>query len=1242
MNTKKLLSMLLVSLGVVTLGLTSCGETSSEPSSEPSTPSVVPSTPEESSPSVESTTPEESSPEESTPSEESSSPEEVLPEETAFDVTFNYNDPENSLTVWTGTPVNGTIAPHPENISENPDIEDKYTAPIPRGDECDVNNGYYYFAIDANGYLVYASYGLGDGYGSPCDGYYHNQETKDIFEAEYWSLHLEYDFWPAVTTDGRKAWTLFDFIIPEDGFVVKGHADEPVFKSFWKELTGQGSAKKADNSYLENQVAPGSFNNFYFSINEDRQLSMRERTEAEIAVDGEQEEETPAIRFEYDEVIDAVPTYTSVADVNALDLSAGATVENVKGVITNIRGGNVIMEDENGNAILIYDNTLQDSYVVGDTIVVSGEAVLYNGHPELKNLTSVVKVEGYGQVKLDSAIEVTEENVAEVWTLANNYQVMKLVKAKVVEINSSGSSKLQLGETEVVLYKATFPETVQVGDYIDVTCTMESYKETVQGRPVSAENAIVKYYGVNVDVDGVDGEKETETYLAALGEQVTMVASHADKAYQFKHWEKLTVGEDGTETWEKVSESSSYTVTITETTDTYRAVFGFGPWENLDGNMELALQVAPSTNNADAGGDAFAVITDPNAKFHTDGNWNNGLFNTSWRYIIVVDAEGKVAYAVFCPANGYGGPSGSGYYRHSDYADYMTNPAFNILEGYGPWTPEDASASGKFEIVVPEGGFIITSHGSANNDLIKALTNDKITETADSGLVNSVDGGADETRVYYDEANNEIRIYNSAATESDVVITDNGDVVRHAAGAELYNGTDWANGVWANYMIVDSEGVIAYNAWNIGCGYGLPGGYYANPKYAENNPCVVVGEDGTTKIVVPEGFTGLKFGYGDYLNSLYSALSYGQITHSILDQNGYGSDAKAWNSLANPFIAADARVMVKNGLLIVNGGTEPVRDPQPSLNEVVPGAISVWDGTVAPVTGDYTIAVDATGKVIYASYGLGGGYGGPADGFYHDGTYAAVPGELCGIFDLDAEFAPWPNVTEDGRNAWGLYTLTVPEGGYILSGNADAMDDLILELTGLNVVDFSDNQLFENNVEDGALNGKVVTVTTEGEVSVTVGDYVPPVEEQTVTIDTSAATVFTGAEGENVALGDWTVAFNAEGRVIFASRTSDGYGGPADGFYHDGEYTVVAGQTSGIFALDAEFAGWPNVTEDGRNAWTLYTVVVPEGVTIVTGDDATMLPIMQAIFGSELTELTQTYFENTLKDGDMNHVKVTR
>ena len=57
---------------------------------------------------------------------------------------------------------------------------------------------------------------------------------------------------------------------------------------------------------------------------------------------------------------------------------------------------------------------------------------------------------------------------------------MKLVKAQVVSIDAKGTSKVKLGETEVALYKVTFPETVAVGDYVDVNITMEAYKETPQ------------------------------------------------------------------------------------------------------------------------------------------------------------------------------------------------------------------------------------------------------------------------------------------------------------------------------------------------------------------------------------------------------------------------------------------------------------------------------------------------------------------------------------------------------------------------------------------------------------------------------------------------------------------------------------------------------------------------------------------------------------------------------------------
>ena len=115
-----------------------------------------------------------------------------------------------------------------------------------------------------------------------------------------------------------------------------------------------------------------------------------------------------------------------------------------------------------------------------------------------------------------------------------------------------------------------------------------------------------------------------------------------------------------------------------------------------------------------------------------------------------------------------------------------------------------------------------------------------------------------------------------------------------------------------------------------------------------------------------------------------------------------------------------------------------------------------------------------------------------------------------------------------------------------------------------------------------------------------------------VTIDLTGVRVYKD-NNEIISLSDYTVAFDANGKVIFASCTASGYGGPADGFYHDGNYKWAAGETNGIYSLDYNFAPWPNVTSDGVNAWTLYSVVVPEGCSIVTGTADQMLPIINKI-----------------------------
>ena len=168
-------------------------------------------------------------------------------------------------------------------------------------------------------------------------------------------------------------------------------------------------------------------------------------------------------------------------------------------------------------------------------------------------------------------------------------------------------------------------------------------------------------------------------------------------------------------------------------------------------------QVAIKKTNADS---ELSVWTEAGTKFRTvssvedSGKVNYSWLGNGWRLYIVCDSEGKVMYAVCMPPNGYGGPSGDGYVVHADYADYTTNGAFNILEGYGPWTSENPNPSNLYEVLVPEGGFAITCYGESMRTMITLLSEGAISygESVDSVLprLNSNDGFSDNMRISYD------------------------------------------------------------------------------------------------------------------------------------------------------------------------------------------------------------------------------------------------------------------------------------------------------------------------------------------------------------------------------------------------------------------------------------------------------------------------------------------------------------
>jgi hypothetical protein len=122
----------------------------------------------------------------------------------------------------------------------------------------------------------------------------------------------------------------------------------------------------------------------------------------------------------------------------------------------------------------------------------------------------------------------------------------------------------------------------------------------------------------------------------------------------------------------------------------------------------------------------------------------------SWRTFAIFDGAGKLAYAGWCMANGYGSPAA--YTYATTYEDYTTNPAIVLGDTF-------AENAADFELVIPEGGFAITAHTNGANELAKALTNGVLAEPGADLNVKTADAVVKAT---YDENNGRVEFVNYA------------------------------------------------------------------------------------------------------------------------------------------------------------------------------------------------------------------------------------------------------------------------------------------------------------------------------------------------------------------------------------------------------------------------------------------------------------------------------------------------
>lgn len=1028
MNSKKLLRSLLVAIGALSITLVACKK-NDKPSSSTSSTSDTTSTSTDSTSSTDSTTSTDST---------SSGGEQVDTPET-YELAYNYNDP-TEMAVWTPFPIDdGTLVSEAPTIKEGEAVSDKEEAVGRHMVGIDTTDGtksnLYNFVIDEDGYLIRATWGLkNSGYGGPGDGWYYNVAAADYdpFKHEAFVLHEQWAPYDAtVEIDGVvvNAWTLYDEVIPENGFTITTPATSPQFALLWDQLFSEyygthgnvvinSTPLSKTNALLESIVPKQALNKWYFSLDADGLLSVRLRTADETKVydkefgDYFQEVETPAINCPKE---DAVTVFDSIGTViSEADESKTYTV---KGVVTSIHADkNLIIQDETG-AIDAYDSTgnfipaiESTTFKAGDTVIVKGTYDNFNGKHEIVATEALKVVTKAGKLDPATPVVVTSENSDTVFTAANVNAFVKLQKVTLGEINKEGTTTVT-GPTgiEYAVYKIHLDETtVKAGDVADITGVIDVYKGNPQLRTDSIAD-VAKYLKVTLSAGSTkEGDTEFTTTLTGadsytFGSNVTIKADFVD-GYVFIGWYAVTTDAEGNEVvaTEPVSTDNEYKFQIAADVH-YRAMFESNPME-ADSNPVFG-ELAIDTNNVDAGVDAISAWDEGQyirkVTEDSDGEVTvNWAATNGWRTYLVVDENGKIAYFVASPDTGYGGPTGESYYAHPDYDDYNTNPVFEILPGFDPVYVDGGTAHNLYNVVVPKGGIGISANGTDLDALLSALTNGKVTKYDSSMLAtyNSRTFIDESVRVYYDEATNKIivkgSIYKNLELVNASIVTVNGEAYTPSENPEKDIKVNDVVEIQAN----DSE---TFLKWQLnGADIGTKTHSSGKPIIANENLVLTITKEMTKVEAISRT--------ADNENHEYD------VAFNI---DGYSSTLAVWTD--EEYMGSVAP------LVTAPGNSNKLTGEERSFQANLP-SLARW-----------SIAVDADGYIVYMGWGLNNGFASPADAYYEsaikdiEGSYANP------IFVLGDDYGPWVS----GSDAYTKFDAIIPAGGFVITGH-DTVTDL--------------------------------------------------------------------------------------------------------------------------------------------------------------------------------------------------------
>lgn len=1207
MNSKKLFKTLLWSLAGLTLVLTGC--TKKDPGSSPT------SSPSDITSSGGGTTSSGGS---------SSSSETPIPEPTSLklDVVFNWDTNTHvtteGMSIWTDRYVDGTIAPLSDNVSGL--AADRRTT-NPEGDYR------WNFAVDANGYIVYASWGTNAGYGGPSDGFYYrpisqwdkNEVTNtgtgnDDFPV--FAIGGDWAPWPAETC------THYDYVIPEGGFIITGRGEDANgFVKFLDYLYADRTftsdevvAMQESNSLLELETEKGYFDDYYVFINEDKQLEVMSREDAG--------DETPAYLCEPEDA----PTdlYDDIADVITMENDTEVTV---RGVITNMYADGVLVIADNTGSVLVKDTTLQyvpakseRVYVLNDTVRVEGTFSVIDGQNTITPTAEPEVLSKYWEITPPSPVEIV--NYSTQWVVANQNKVVTMKELLYVETTGEISTFKDSAENVYKGRNIALPTGIEANDKFDIRAVLQVENGNEVVFRTSSVNDLTGYATVTL-VNGTFKDTDESVKDFALGSKVTIVADDRP-GERFVRWvsgdsvattKEYEIPVNGDVTW-TAEYSDKATITVVNGT--------ISGQETTTVEFTIGTQVTIVANEAESGY-IFAGWYSSNVKVsdlteYTFEVTDNATYTATYQ-IEAAPVPGAIDVDVYnedLPITG----SNIGVYVAEEIDGKLPQTSTHDSTKYTANNYKDAWGS---IIAVDSEGRIValgykhwTGHGGGYTGSNPITAPADVAYAGTTGLTNPAYTASEAWQPWPAETCNE---WDFVIPEGGFLISVNGAEKTAELLSQIYNAEDlkdkmityWEKDYPSN---VGKDGHTGYQLENLKAEYTLP----ENVRiYLTFDKKIIIEHESNVKAIP-----------------------------TIINPQEQTSEFALWSGTW------------------VNGTIAP--ESPNTWGNVLEGSrtfMTPTDASGGSIAG-FTFGVNAQGKLVYASYGLNAGYASPGDEFY---SRIGEGGKANPIFSVSDNYMSYDedlaDQVDDGY--WREFELVVPLGGFVFTVT-DPTDEGLIEIMNIlmdgivdtpysvdNPVPTNNDTLFGNIykaglVADGAWDHFTFSLTKTGKICV-VDDNAPTEDTPQENVDpykdtysvfvedsenavasgidpTRTAVVESADRNEEPYLTDTGyehlyIAVDSEGRIAYlVFAPSAGHGTAyADSYYRNSYYAYGTREDGEL--PDHEF-GTDRVNPalvvdpDSPLSWGYYSkwqIVVPQGgfVVVAKGDAAN--EFLSEIFG---------------------------